>query len=97
MIGMVSIDQRDCDKPGCSQGGQRTYKGKHGNTLHLCRKHYYALVSGRSSPEFSGIGAELDNPLFRTQPEGQLRSGVSVKPDLSLIEEESRKSDPILD
>jgi len=41
---------RTCDKPSCTDQGDRTYVGPHGNTLDLCDGHYYdAVVSGNSN------------------------------------------------
>lgn len=45
---MVLIQQ--CDKPNCSSEAEKTYKGKHGNKLYLCERHYYNFVaSGEDS------------------------------------------------
>lgn len=35
----------DCEKPRCSRTAEKTYRGSDGNTLHLCEKCYYRLVT----------------------------------------------------
>ena len=42
------IGNKDCQKPGCNKKAEHTYIGKQDNTLKLCERHYYNLVSNNS-------------------------------------------------
>lgn len=68
----------DCQKPGCLNSPDETYKGKHGNELDLCSKHYYELVSGEKTTRSvltpsGGLGLGTD---FTTQFEEPETRGV---------------------
>lgn len=67
----------DCQKPGCRTSPSETYKGKHGNTLELCGKHYYELVSGetvrntvRTPSGGLGIGTDLTTQFEEPETRG---------------------------
>jgi len=38
-----------CQKPGCTADATDTYRGENENRLRLCERHYYNLVSGKTS------------------------------------------------
>lgn len=38
----------ECKNPNCNGLGENTYRGKHGNSVKVCDKHYYKLVTGKS-------------------------------------------------
>jgi hypothetical protein len=60
-----------CQKPGCSGPPANTYDGPHGNTLRVCEKHYYQLVTrGRSIA--TPLGLAIDE--MRQEPVDNLET-----------------------
>jgi len=43
---MISDNEGDCQNPNCTRDATETYRGGNGNTLRLCERHYYQIVSG---------------------------------------------------
>lgn len=61
----MTVYQPECDKPGCTAKAEKEYTGKHDNTLSLCERHYYRLVSGDSSTP-SILNPTVTNPSIDT-------------------------------
>ena len=55
---MPHLPNGECQKPTCSETAKQTYRDPNGNTLRLCEKHYYELVTG--SPTFTSITRSKD-------------------------------------
>lgn len=43
----------ECQQPHCTDDAEETYHGPNDNTLRLCEKHYYTLVSRQSDRSHS--------------------------------------------
>lgn len=80
-----------CQKPACSGPRANTYDGPHGNTIRVCDKHYYQLVTrGRSLSTPLGLATDemrqepvddLDRATNRTvTPSEDILTGGSGEP-----------------
>lgn len=60
----------DCQNPHCTTESDSTYKDEHGNTLDLCERHYYELVSGVLASSFGTSPTGVQFTQTRQQPIG---------------------------
>lgn len=56
------IGDSDCQHPHCTADGEESYSGPNGNTLSVCEKHYWKLVTGESTS--SNINVDLGEPML---------------------------------
>lgn len=63
MPGMLVGTQ--CQKPTCTKEASDTYRGENGNSLHLCERHYYNLVS-KSNGTDDTVPLSIDTPTIPT-------------------------------
>jgi len=47
---MPTVKGKECESPTCSNDGEKTYSGPHGNTLKLCERCYYRVVTPDTPP-----------------------------------------------
>ena len=58
--------QNQCDHPNCSNDAIKTYSDGNGNSLDLCNRHYYELVSGQKTLGVSTPSDPLTNTSSNT-------------------------------
>lgn len=56
MSASAPLSAGKCQKPNCSNPASRTYRDGKGNTLSLCDRHYYRLVTDEISLSLGGGG-----------------------------------------
>lgn len=44
---LTPSDGKTCQKPDCSRSADETYSGKNGNSVSVCSRHYWELVTGQ--------------------------------------------------
>ena len=56
----MTAQNTGCQHPQCNLASEKTYRGRNGNSLKLCEKHYYNLVSGKTSGSWSVTNPDYD-------------------------------------